>query len=83
MSNIVRVEIKDMQEEKKIEEHARLLVDIWFDLKTNPDDVAKEILDFMRHLSVDTRVVAKAYEILKVELGKSEKKVNSSDKLIF
>jgi len=70
MNQVVRVQIKDIEEEKKIEEHARLLVDIWFDLKTNPDAVAKDILDFMRHLSVDTRIVAKAYELLKIELGK-------------
>jgi hypothetical protein len=77
MNNIIRVQVKNLEEEKKIEEHARLLVDIWFDLRANPDEVAKDILDFMRHLSVDTRVVAKAYEILKAELGN---KVNEAKK---
>ena len=64
------VQIRNFEEEKKIQTQAESLVRVWFDIKKNPDPVAREILDFMAKLKVDARVVEQAYKILSVELGK-------------
>jgi hypothetical protein len=68
MSHIVQ--IRNFEEEKKIKEQAEALVRVWFDIKNNPDPVAREILDFMAKLKVDARVVEQAYKLLAIELAK-------------
>lgn len=65
-------QVRNFEEEKKIKEQAEALVRVWFDIKTNPDPVAREILDFMAKLKVDARVVEEAYKLLAVELNKSD-----------
>jgi hypothetical protein len=64
------VQVRNFEEEKKIKAQAEALVRVWFDIKKNPDPVAREILDFMAKLKVDARVVEEAYKLLAVELGK-------------
>lgn len=66
------VQVRNFEEEKKIKAQAEALVRVWFDIKKNPDPVAREILDFMAKLKVDARVVEEAYKLLAVELGKKE-----------
>ncbi len=68
MSHVVQV--RNMEEEKKIRSQAEALVRVWFDIKSNPDPVAREILDFMAKLKVDARVVEQAYKLLAIELAK-------------
>jgi hypothetical protein len=63
-------QVRNLEEEKKIKNQAEALVRVWFDLKNNPDPVAREILDFMAKLKVDARVVEQAYRLLAVELAK-------------
>ncbi len=63
------VQVRNFEEEKKIKAQAEALVRVWFDIKNNPDPVAREILDFMAKLKVDARVVEEAYKLLAVELN--------------
>lgn len=62
-------QVRNFEEEKKIRTQAEALVRVWFDIKKNPDPVAREILDFMAKLKVDARVVEAAYKLLAVELA--------------
>lgn len=64
------VQVRNIEEEKKIRTQAESLVRVWFDIKNHPDPVAREILDFMAKLKVDARVVEQAYKLLAVELAK-------------
>ncbi len=64
------VQIRNFEEEQKIKHQAEALVRVWFDIKNNPDPVAREILDFMDKLKVDARVIEEAYKLLAVELNK-------------
>ncbi len=67
-------QIRNFEEEKKIREQAEALVRVWFDIKTHPDPVAREILDFMAKLKVDARVVEQAYRLLAIELAKKQER---------
>jgi hypothetical protein len=64
------IQVRNFEEEKKIKSQAEALVRVWFDIKNNPDPVAREILDFMAKLKVDARVVEEAYKLLAIELNK-------------
>lgn len=64
------VQVRNFEEEKKIKVQAEALVRVWFDIKNNPDEVARDILDFMVQVKVDARVIEEAYKLLAVELNK-------------
>ena len=72
------IQVRNFEEEKKVRSQAEALVRVWFDIKNNPDPVAREILDFMAKLKVDAHVVEAAYKLLAVELAKKEQAEESA-----